>query len=221
MNSTKKRPDRSKDLNMKGGGIERILRKAVGLPESTNSGDKFERLRIAVARIDIASSRYGKFPNPKETQSQIRELIDGMQSTIKMLSAMDSEVIISCDARDPFKGQHWAGLTGTTSIMLIRMETILKEISERVDAQVDIQFSGRNRPPNLRARFIAFELAQYLKDETGKMPGFTWNAEKGVAYGQYGKTLHQLFHHLDVQADLRAPAKWALEHLRKQETSDT
>jgi hypothetical protein len=70
-----------------------------------------------------------------------------------------------------------------------------------------------NRPPNYYARVIALRFARFFASRTGKRPTFGISSEGAHPSTDYGRALEQVFEILEIRANVRKAAVWALAQL--------
>ncbi|MCA8908518.1 MAG: hypothetical protein KDA64_11630, partial [Rhodospirillaceae bacterium] len=69
--------------------------------------------------------------------------------------------------------------------------------------------SGRGRKPNLKAHYVARDLAEYFAQQKHERPTYGTNSD-GRPSTPYTRCLAEIFQILEIDADLRGPAEAAV-----------
>jgi len=96
---------------------------------------------------------------------------------------------------------------------LARLEAACVLATERtIRAGQSFEPSGSRggRPPNWRARQVAFAVAHYLTEANGEPPAL-WTGQSPK--GPFATALVEIFHLLGIKADIRRAGEWALSKL--------
>ena len=97
--------------------------------------------------------------------------------------------------------------------MLNAFEQRLRDLREQ-----EVEFwSLANRPPNYYARTIALRFARLFASRTGKRPTFGISSEGPHPSTDYGRALEQVFAILEIRANVRKAAEWALGQLTEED----
>ena len=93
---------------------------------------------------------------------------------------------------------------------------LLRSFEQRLsDLRVqEVQFwTVTNRPPNYYARVIALRFARLFASRTGKRPTFGISSEGAHPSTEFGRALEEVFGILEIRANVRKAAEWALSQL--------
>lgn len=91
----------------------------------------------------------------------------------------------------------------------VSLELRLRDLKEQ-----EVQFwSVGNRPPNYYARVIALRFARLFAARSSKRPTFGISSEGSHPSTQYGRALEEVFRILEIRANVRKAAEWALTQL--------
>lgn len=74
-----------------------------------------------------------------------------------------------------------------------------------------------NRPPNYYARIIALRFARLFASRTGKRPTFGISSEGPHPSTEFGRALEQVFSILEISANVRKAAEWALSQVTEED----
>lgn len=74
-----------------------------------------------------------------------------------------------------------------------------------------------NRPPNYYARTIALRFARLFASRTRKRPTFGISSEGAHPSTDYGRALEQVFTILEIRANVRKAAEWALSQVTEED----
>ncbi len=86
----------------------------------------------------------------------------------------------------------------------------------------EVQFwTVANRPPNYYARTIALRFARLFASRTGKRPTFGISSEGAHPSTDYGRALEQVFAILEIRANVRKAAEWALSQVTEEDWKPT
>jgi len=96
--------------------------------------------------------------------------------------------------------------------LILFSEDLEHQIKELKDQENEF-WSVNGRPPNYFARTIALRLAKAYALEYGKKPTLGTSGDGGHPSTDFSRALEQIFNILKISADIRGPAKWAVEQL--------
>lgn len=97
--------------------------------------------------------------------------------------------------------------------MLFDFIEALKSRQQELESQEAIFWSGVGRAPNYHARTIALRFAKLVARSTGKKPTFGTARDGGHPSTDFGRALEEIFSVLEVKADVRNAARWAIGEL--------
>lgn len=106
-----------------------------------------------------------------------------------------------------------AGLCYCLIYLLIDLVEELKQRKQELENQEAIFWNVNGRAPNHYARAIALRLARAVAHRSGKMPTFGTSSDGGHPSTEFGRALEEVFEILEIKADVRHPAKWAISQL--------
>ena len=98
-------------------------------------------------------------------------------------------------------------------VMCIEMDIQLKERLSTLVEQEREFWSIAHRAPNYRARFLALRLARIFAQHHGKKPTVGTSRDGGHPSTAYTRALEEVFLELEIKADVRRAASWAVEQL--------
>lgn len=105
------------------------------------------------------------------------------------------------------------GVTYSMAYIVLEVAYGLKKRELELKDQEAEFWSGSSRPPNHYARTIALRFARFVAQGTGKMPTVGTARDGGHPSTDFGRALEEIFDVLDISADFRRAANWAVEQL--------
>ncbi|GAB5447415.1 hypothetical protein [Gymnodinialimonas sp.] len=111
------------------------------------------------------------------------------------------------------KGMVDNGLTTNLAFALHAFKRALSDRLQNLADQERDYWSGHSRPPNHFARAIALRFARHYCKEVGEMPTSGVSGEGGYPSTDFTRALQEVFEILDVRANVRNMADWAITQL--------
>lgn len=149
----------------------------------------------------------GSDDDTKNTLSAIRTRLDrlsrGLPDEKKVETASD---LVLKNARE-------IGLTFHSLVLAIDLQRALRARAKELEDQESEFWSTKSRPPKYYARTIALRLARLYARETGERPTVGTSREGGHPSTDFARAVEEVFEILDIDADVRRPAKWAVSQL--------
>jgi hypothetical protein len=105
------------------------------------------------------------------------------------------------------------GVSAVLMFLLFDFVESLKSREKELESQEEAFWSGNGRAPNHFARTIALRFAKLVARVTGRKPTFGTARDGGHPSTDFGRALEEIFKILDVGADVRNAAKWAIGQL--------
>jgi hypothetical protein len=106
-----------------------------------------------------------------------------------------------------------AGFYFNSLLVVIEMHSAFHKRLRDLREQEAQFWTVSNRPPNYYARIIALRFARFFASRTGKRPTFGISSEGAHPSTDYGRALEQVFEILEIRANVRKAAVWALAQL--------
>lgn len=192
------------------------------------------RPRLDISRPNIHDSK-GEFQFELEA---VRTAIGGLKSTMEALFATEDdeplkkEMVSRLQAALDEKAVHdkrsskprsvfeliqnnavETGFYSNSIIAVYELNRILEHRERELLDQEQEFWTVSHRPPKYYARSIALRLARLYAKKTGKKPTFGTAREGSYPSTDYGRALEQIFEILEIKADVKKAAEWALDQL--------
>jgi hypothetical protein len=108
-----------------------------------------------------------------------------------------------------------ASIGASTVLVLLLFDFVeaLESREQELKSQEEDFWSGVGRAPNHYARTIALRFAKVVARASGRKPTFGTARDGGHPSTDFGRALEEIFKVLDVGADVRNAAKWAISQL--------
>lgn len=105
------------------------------------------------------------------------------------------------------------GLYPSAMSLMLSLYNALEKRRAELLAQEATYWNAPNRPANPYARTIALRLAQLYAQNTGRRPTFGVARDGGHPSTAYGRALEEIYELLEIKANVRSPAKWAIAQI--------
>jgi hypothetical protein len=109
------------------------------------------------------------------------------------------------------------GLSPVLVFLLFDFVEALELREQELKGQEAVFWSGVGRAPNHYARTIALRFAKLVARAAGRKPTFGTARDGGHPSTEFGRALEEIFKILDVGADVRNAAKWAISQLTEED----
>ncbi len=207
--------------------IGKVLRRAAGLPSQENpliaGSDEAHLPQLDRVSADVyLASRATEWHNPRAVEDELGAIRRELKRLKNRIAALDENTIRQINDTE---GVDIDGVRFTAEFLLFtpveertvpvtlaameRLEVaIVQVIEQTIDAGNQLPATGRI--PNLAARNVAYLVAKYLRDVTGKTPALWTGATPS---GPFEMALTEIFEILDVESGLQRPGEWAIKEL--------
>ncbi|MBO6510896.1 MAG: hypothetical protein JJ979_20835 [Roseibium sp.] len=102
-------------------------------------------------------------------------------------------------------------------LIMLDLKAVLEQRLEELKDQEDKFWNVAHRPPDYYARAIALRLARLFARETGEYPTFGTSGDTGDPSTSYTRALKAVYSVLGINADVRAPATWAIDKISERD----
>ncbi len=171
-------------------------------------------LKLVEEAMHQANELFTLLTNPYQEDHQLKEVCTTICDYVNLQARSSaSQRYIESPADLVRRNACEIGLSYSMAHLLQEfLQGIKKRKQELKDQEAEF-WSGKSRPPNHYARTIALRFARYVASGTGTKPTVGTSRDGGHPSTDFGRALEEIFQLLDISADFRRAATWAVDQL--------
>lgn len=176
-----------------------------------------ETVQEVAGLLDAAFNKL--ITNAEERTPEFEDMSFRIQAAVEASAKQMVGSITPRTARDiAIKNVADSGFYTTSLLTIAYLGNCLKKRLSELEQQEEEFWSVSHRPPNYYARIIALRFARFYAGETGRKPTFGTSSEGSHPSTDFGRLLEEVFSILDIDANVRRAAEWAIPQITDMDT---
>jgi hypothetical protein len=172
---------------------------------------ELETVRGALDQLGLAFDKLAPFPEENRPRMKI---VDRLMVAVDQSARQRLSGLFPASATELIRKNNVDNGLYLTSLRVIADLILELEVRKKeLQAQEKEFWSVKNRPPRYYARTIALRLARLYAAEKGEKPTSGVARDGGHPSTEFGRALEEVFAILDIDADVRRAAEWAISEL--------